>query len=320
MSRAPVRLLHQGNLSDHERALLESAYASVPIDYDVDEGAARFRAAIAAMGAAGATAAAVHGIKATGAGAAASKAALIKLAAKLLLGMMMGACVAGGGLIAGILLARHRNPVETSPGQTTPAESSRRAPAVPLGSLSVEASVAPALPPAPMAAGSGAASLAKHPALGRAHGDSSHPSVERASTIGVASEAGSASDAVRTSTAPTTPTTSETARSRQAPPPIAQPEVERPAAADHPLSEVAAIAMAKELVERDPEAALKVLDDLRRNHPRGYFVEERQALTVLALAGAGQTAAARQQAQSFLRLFPNGPFSDRVRAVLRTDN
>jgi hypothetical protein len=78
--------------------------------------------------------------------------------------------------------------------------------------------------------------------------------------------------------------------------------------------------MAKDLLERDPNGALQVLDDLRRNHPRGYFVEERQALTVLALAGAGQTATARREAQAFLRLFPNGPFSDRVRAVLRTEN
>jgi hypothetical protein len=157
----------------------------------------------------------------------------------------------------------------------------------------------------------------KHPAAGRTRGDSSHPSAEGATTTtGVANEAEEASDSVRTSTTPTP----ETAQSRQAPPRSAQPQSEHPATDDHPLSEVAAIAMAKDLVERDPKAALKVLDDLRRNHPRGYFVEERQALTVLALAGAGQTAAARQQAQAFLRVFPNGPFSDRVRAVLRTEN
>ena len=323
MSRAPVRLLEQGNHSGHERALLQSAFASVPIEYDVDEGAGRFRTALAALSAAGATAATVHGIKATGASAAAGKAVLIKLAAKLLLGVMMGACVAGGGLFAGILLARHRSPVETSPAQTAAAESPRRAPAVPLGSSSVETSAAPPLPPAAMAAGPGAAPITKHPAAGRARSDSSRPSTESVATTSVANEAKATSDTLGTPTALTTLATSEPAQSRQAQSrsaQSAQQEAERPAAVDHPLTEVAAIAMAKDLVERDPEAALKVLDDLRRNHPMGYFVEERQALTVLALAGAGRTAAARQQAQAFLRAFPNGPFSDRIRAVLRNEN
>jgi hypothetical protein len=86
------------------------------------------------------------------------------------------------------------------------------------------------------------------------------------------------------------------------------------------LSELRAVAEARNLLDRDPQAALGVLDKLRRDVPRGYFVEERQALTVLALAGAGQTGAARQQAAAFLRVFPNGPFSDRVRAVLPASN
>ena len=94
----------------------------------------------------------------------------------------------------------------------------------------------------------------------------------------------------------------------------------RPAEATDSLGELRGIAMARSLLDRDPEAALGVLEKLRREHPRGYFVEERQALTVLALAGAGQAAAARQQAAAFLRVFPNGSFSDRVRAVLRASN
>jgi hypothetical protein len=322
MSRAPVRLLDQGNLSEHERALLESAQASAPVEYDVEAGAARFRSALTALTAAGAAAATVHGVQAAnGAGAAASKALLVKLVAKLLLGVSIGAAVAGGGLVTGILLARHRIPVETSPTQIAAAEQvptaerSGRAQAVPLGSLSVESSDALALPTEPMAKGPGAVSRTKHPGVGRGRSDSSHPSAESAATAGIANEAEEGSDSVGASTPPA----AERAPSRQSLLQSAQPQAERPAPVDHPLSEVAAIAMAKDLVERDPKAALKVLNDLRRNHPRGYFVEERQALTVLALAGAGQTAAAQQEAQAFLRVFPNGPFSDRVRAVLRTE-
>jgi len=69
-------------------------------------------------------------------------------------------------------------------------------------------------------------------------------------------------------------------------------------------------------VARDPAAALGVLDRLRKDHPHGYFVEEREALTVLALAGDGQKALAQQQASAFLRVFPNGPYSEQVREVL----
>jgi outer membrane protein assembly factor BamD (BamD/ComL family) len=83
------------------------------------------------------------------------------------------------------------------------------------------------------------------------------------------------------------------------------------------LSEVRAVALARTLVERDPDAALELLEKTRREHPTGYFVEERQALTVLALSRAGQQSAAREHAAAFLRGYPNGPFSDRVRAVER---
>jgi hypothetical protein len=97
-------------------------------------------------------------------------------------------------------------------------------------------------------------------------------------------------------------------------PPEAAPS--SPVQADS-LSELRAIAVARNLVDRDPEAALAALDKVRHDFPRGYFVEERQALTVLALSGAGRTSAARDQAAAFLRAHPDGPFSDRVRAILR---
>jgi outer membrane protein assembly factor BamD (BamD/ComL family) len=84
------------------------------------------------------------------------------------------------------------------------------------------------------------------------------------------------------------------------------------------LGELRAIAAARNLVDRDPDAALAALEAIRRDHPNGYFVEERQALTILALAGAGKTAAARTQAADFLRAHPNGPYSDRMRAILHS--
>jgi hypothetical protein len=82
-----------------------------------------------------------------------------------------------------------------------------------------------------------------------------------------------------------------------------------------PLTEIRGIALARSLLARDPQAALDVLEKVRRDYPRGYFVEERQALTVLALARVGRPSDARDQGAAFLRAYPNGPFSDQVRAV-----
>jgi hypothetical protein len=110
------------------------------------------------------------------------------------------------------------------------------------------------------------------------------------------------------------------AAQRAAGPPPAAPASAAEPPPDDSLAELRSIAVARSLVDRAPEAALAVLDRLRTEHPRGYFVEERQALTVLALAGAGRTSAARQQAAAFLRIHPNGPYSDRVRGVLRDSN
>ncbi|HEY5146856.1 MAG TPA: hypothetical protein VII82_08810, partial [Polyangiaceae bacterium] len=107
-----------------------------------------------------------------------------------------------------------------------------------------------------------------------------------------------------------------------APPPSAPPSAVAPPPAPAPptpasdsVSEIRGVALARNLVDSDPEAALSLLEKVRRDHPNGYFVEERQALTVIALARLGRESAVRQQAAAFLRAYPNGPFSDRVRSV-----
>ena len=76
-----------------------------------------------------------------------------------------------------------------------------------------------------------------------------------------------------------------------------------------------AIAQARRLLSRDPNAALLLLDRVGRLHPAGYFVEEREALRILALMSLGQTDRARRRAEAFLRVYPHSPFADRVRAL-----
>jgi hypothetical protein len=107
-----------------------------------------------------------------------------------------------------------------------------------------------------------------------------------------------------------------TAKTTPEPPRADAPSEPQPSDSARPLGELQGIAIARDLVARDPSASLAVLDRLRREHPNGYFVEEREALTVLALAGDGQQAAARQRASAFLHVFPNGPFSEQVREIL----
>jgi hypothetical protein len=92
-----------------------------------------------------------------------------------------------------------------------------------------------------------------------------------------------------------------------------------PAASAAPPSdtvrEMQGIVRARALLATDPAAALAALEAVRRAYPQGFFVEERRALTIFALRRAGNLAAAKAQAASFLKRYPDGPFTDKVRAV-----
>ena len=66
----------------------------------------------------------------------------------------------------------------------------------------------------------------------------------------------------------------------------------------------------------DPKEALELLETTGRTYPKGYFVEERRALTVLALFASGKRVQARKKALAFLRDYPNGPLTDRVRSAV----
>jgi hypothetical protein len=81
------------------------------------------------------------------------------------------------------------------------------------------------------------------------------------------------------------------------------------------VREMQGIVRARSLLQTDPAAALVALDAVRRAYPRGFFVEERRALTIFALRRAGNLSAAKAQAASFLKRYPDGPFTDKVRAV-----
>ena len=96
----------------------------------------------------------------------------------------------------------------------------------------------------------------------------------------------------------------------------AAPSAKTAAQTPDPHAELRAIAQAKSLSVRDPSAALRLLEQMRADFPRGYFLEERDALTILALVRAGQSVRAQREAHGFLERYPDGTHSDQVRRAL----
>ena len=328
MSSEPVRLLEGSDASDAERSLLRAGRSSAPVDYDVAAGAARFRAQLAVLAAAGAVTA---GAGAAGGGLVVrAKALLTKLAFKVVLGLMAGGVFAGAGMVAGMHLARTSDrgaapaPPRSDPGVTASptaqvvSSASPTPPPVASGAAPPP-SAAPAVV-APDARPSGAATRALRETTRHASGAPVHGlgsvSGEPRDAVDALAASSVVQSPVAASAAEPAPQGTQPPRPPQPPAPPAAQAPEPPVSTKPDLSsEVRAVALARSLVERDPEAALDLLEKTRREHPTGYFVEERQALTVVALSRSGHQAAAREQAAAFLRAYPNGPFSDRVRAV-----
>jgi hypothetical protein len=308
MSSEPVRLLEGTDASDVERALLRVGRSRAPVAYDVEAGAARFRTQLAAFAAAGAVAA--------GAGLGASRAAfrgkalLSKLAFKIVIGLMAGGVFAGAGVVAGMHMAKAPAHIDASPAAS-------KADAVVAAHPSPPAPPTVQAPPPVTSVDSLAVARTQsagprppHEVSRRASTQAVHAFAAPTDTAEVHDDRVDEPHATATTAAIATQPRADDAPRAAEPPPSAPPSA-RPEL----LSEVRAVALARSLVERDPDAALDLLDKLRRQRPTGYFLEERQALTVLALSRAGHQNAARQQAAAFLRAYPNGPFSDRVRAV-----
>ena len=59
----------------------------------------------------------------------------------------------------------------------------------------------------------------------------------------------------------------------------------------------------------EASAALARLDQMQAQFPRGALGQEREALAIEALAGAGQSAAAHARAQAFLARHPTSPYT-----------
>ncbi len=132
---------------------------------------------------------------------------------------------------------------------------------------------------------------------------------------------------------------------RRRPPPVAEPEVEpelaptevvrvedepeaeppKPRPEPKPPARAARLAAERALLQRARAAiaggahrrALVALRDHARRHPRGALMEEREVLTIQALALTGRGSEARRRADWFRRAFPRSTLLPAVDAALR---
>ena len=341
MSGEPTRLIDELDSSDAERALLAVGRGTPPVDYDVERGASRFRAGLAAL-AVGAAASTAAG-PARGALGAARRALLGKLGVKLLIGIVLpfaglatavrfaprpGAQRAAPVAVAARSTGLHEPPAAAAtepPLATVPRESEpeEARPAVRAQDEMTATTRATSPSRAMQTRATPVASSHRAAQAVTVHLDDEAPTPGGTRPGGATPETAAPRSAAETSTETrATPT----ALGRQAEPrvePSATPERDEPAPrrtapAVEPSGaavEMRAIAEARALLAKNPGAALAALQKLGKEHPRGYFVEERRALVIFALARTGQNDAARKQASSFLHEYPNSPFADRIRPL-----
>jgi len=66
----------------------------------------------------------------------------------------------------------------------------------------------------------------------------------------------------------------------------------------------------------DASHALRLLEQARQRFPKGALGQEREALTIEALAKSGARAAASRKAEAFLRAYPKSPYASDVQSFV----
>jgi hypothetical protein len=83
------------------------------------------------------------------------------------------------------------------------------------------------------------------------------------------------------------------------------------------MLELQEVASAERLLSSDPSRALSIVRSVETRFPAGFVGEERRYVEIAALTKLGRTAEARGLAEQFLRDYPDGAFSRRVREATR---
>jgi len=121
--------------------------------------------------------------------------------------------------------------------------------------------------------------------------------------------------------APSPMEAAEPERAAKPSPEVAAPlkRAQRPAAATSTASTLAEesrlLARARKLIQSGSAGqALEVLAESRSRFPRSILHQEREVLTIEALAKSGSTGAAKARADKFLERYPKSAHADKVRA------
>lgn len=130
--------------------------------------------------------------------------------------------------------------------------------------------------------------------------------VEAATTVEVAAK-------TETAAADTAPRRAGRSQARHV---AADPPRGDDAPADPVLEELMLIQQIKDALDADrPAAALAAIDAHARKFARGSLAEEREALRVVALCGAGEVARGERAQRTFLNAYPRSAYRERVRAA-----
>jgi RNA polymerase sigma-70 factor, ECF subfamily len=98
--------------------------------------------------------------------------------------------------------------------------------------------------------------------------------------------------------------------------PRAAASVQSPVGADD-MGELREVARAERLLPSDPAQALALARASEVRFPQGYLREERSYVAIMALLAMGRVDEARPEVARFLRAYPDGAFSRRVREASR---
>jgi hypothetical protein len=317
MREAPIRLLDDPTLSAGARAPIHHGASTSPVDYDVDAGLTRFRTQAAVLTVA---AALTH----------ASTARAFFGGLSLKVALAVAGPIVGAGIAVGIAVTRLSAPdsaqTTATPASTHPTTKPAATPAPPATGLTtpdVEPRVTSTARETSEQARTRAESSrhrvsSRSPSRPSAASSRSTPAAAEPPPVHLEETDDTAARADRVEPAPD--------RQKEAGPPSSSAvPTDAPAKAEKPVSvaatssatgEMRAIASAKALLAKNPAQAVAALDAIRRDFPAGFFVEERRALTVLALARSGNHAAANTQGAAFLKRYPNGPYAEQVRAAM----
>jgi hypothetical protein len=93
------------------------------------------------------------------------------------------------------------------------------------------------------------------------------------------------------------------------------PSASAQSARERLAEEVRHLGELRRLAASNPSAAVRMADEGHVRFKSGMLYQEREAVAITSLAGAGRQSEAQTRAKRFLQVFPNSPFAEQVRGA-----